>query len=176
MADCAKDQSAKGSNCVACEAVRQCPDGVPPSSKVGRGLCTSGKGVGIRMYEGNGDNEGTAQERTDRCALACFYQRTALKYGPWSRRADAIGFGVRTNGRCYCQHEAFSGCKKQYTTTYTAYEFKAGWPCDATAKKACNDANKESCSPGSAKCGNCKSGFAKFNERCVGWFGRSPVS
>ena len=88
----------------------------PRSVQVGAGLCSNDKGVGIRVYEGNGDNPGTTQERTDRCAAACFNKRTALAQGPWSSRGDAIGFGLtENNGRCYCQHETFTACKKVST-------------------------------------------------------------
>ena len=89
---------------------------IPTSVQVGNGLCSNDKGVGIRVYEGNGDNPGTTQERTDRCAAACFNKRTALAQGPWSSRGDAIGFGLtENNGRCYCQHETFTACKKVST-------------------------------------------------------------
>ena len=74
------------------------------------------------MYEGNGDNEGTTQERLDRCAAACFNKKTALAYGPWSDRTNAVGYGMTSNGRCYCQHEKFESCTKDHTS-YTAYEF-----------------------------------------------------
>ena len=78
----------------------------PPRSVVGTGLS---KELGIRTYEGNGDNEGTTQERIDRCAAACFFKKTALEYGPWSSRTDAIGFGViESTGRCHCEHVEYA--------------------------------------------------------------------
>ena len=95
-----------------------CAD-LPQSSEVGSGLCIP---LGVRVYNGNGDNEGTTQERTARCAAACFNKKTALEYGPWSTRADAVGYGVDTNGRCYCQHDSWASCTKDFTQ-YTAYEF-----------------------------------------------------
>ena len=57
------------------------PDRPPSSKQVGTGLCQP---LGIRVYEGNGDNDGTTQQRTDRCASACFNKKTALGYGPWN--------------------------------------------------------------------------------------------
>ena len=88
---------------------------------VGTGLCDPS--LGIRVYEGNGDNNGTTQERKDRCALACLNKNTPLAYGPWSRRGDALGFGVaESNGTCYCQHQAYASCTKDHHA-YTTYEF-----------------------------------------------------
>ena len=91
--------------------------------------------LGIRVFNGkiNGtnsssDNVGSTQQRTDRCAKACFDKKIALDYGgsyygPWSSRGDAVGFAlVETSGRCYCQHEEFASCKKEYLM-YTAYTF-----------------------------------------------------
>ena len=97
---------------------------------VGSGLCDDGLGsLGILVYNGGqngglGDNEGTTQERTARCASACFSKGTPLAYGPWSSRGDALGFGVaESNGRCYCQHQAYASCAKQHQSLYTTYEF-----------------------------------------------------
>ena len=79
--------------------------------------------LGILVYEGNGDNEGTTQERTDRCSAACKNKKTALALGPWSSAADAVGFGmIENNGRCFCQHEEWASCTKEHTS-YKAYEF-----------------------------------------------------
>ena len=85
------------------------------------GECTSGSN--IRMYEGNGDNPGTTQERTDKCAAACFNEKTALGYGPWSARDPAVGYALTTNnGRCYCNHENFGRCSKDHTA-YVSYQY-----------------------------------------------------
>ena len=94
---------------------------VPTSTYVGTGLCTP---LGIRVYEGNGDNPGPLQQQIDRCGAACFHQITALEYGPWSSRGDAVGFALTpNNGRCYCQHEDWGTCEIAHTT-YDAYEFQ----------------------------------------------------
>ena len=75
------------------------------------------------MYSGNGDNQGTTQERTDRCSVACKNKKTALELGPWSSRGDAVGFGLtENNGRCFCQHEERATCTRQHTS-YKAYEY-----------------------------------------------------
>ena len=88
---------------------------------VGSGLC--GPTLGIRVYAGDGDNEGTTQERTVRCASACFSKGTPLAFGPWSSRGDALGFGVdKSNGRCYCQHQVYASCATRLQK-YTTYEF-----------------------------------------------------
>ena len=95
----------------------------PTYSYVGRGLCIPN---GIRVYDGNGDNEGGADTavdtarwfdddliRKDRCAAACSSKRTPNEYGPWSSRGDAVGFAVVVNsGRCYCHHVKFASCPK----------------------------------------------------------------
>ena len=91
---------------------------------VGKGLCDPP--LGIRIYEGNGDNVGTMQEVTDRCAAACLNKQPPLANGPWSRREHAVGFGVvESNGRCYCNHVKFASCPKQHTH-YKSYEFNTG--------------------------------------------------
>ena len=111
-------------NCCACR-----PGGVPSALHVGTGLCDSP--LGIRVYDGNGDNEGTTQERTDRCAAACFSKITPLEFGPWSSRPDAAGFGmVESTGRCYCNHVDYASCSKDHYH-YTTYEFPGF--CDASA-------------------------------------------
>ena len=87
--------------------------------QVGAGLCLP---EGIRVYDGSSDNPGTTQQQVDRCAAACFHKGTALAQGPWISRGDAVGFGLQSTGRCYCQHEAFATCKKAHFS-YAAYEF-----------------------------------------------------
>ena len=79
--------------------------------------------TGIRVYDGS-DNEGTTmQERTAHCGAACFNKKTATGNGPWSDKADAVGFSVNIDGRCYCNHEAAASCTWWHCTCYTAYEF-----------------------------------------------------
>lgn len=100
---------------------------VPASSKVGLGLCIP---EGIRVYNGNGDNDGTPLERKNRCAIACKNKKTPIAFGPWSSRGDAVGFGLPTReaeqgtypvGRCYCQHEKWASCTRKYE--YNVYEY-----------------------------------------------------
>ena len=75
------------------------------------------------MFDGTGDNEGTVQERTERCARACYDKITPIDYGPWSSRGDALGFGLtENNGRCYCQNDEFASCNKDHTA-YVQYTF-----------------------------------------------------
>ena len=91
---------------------------------MGNGLCD--RPLGVLVYKGDGDNDGTVQERTDRCATACLGKRGPLQFGPWSSRGDAVGFAItENNGRCYCQHVSFASCPKKHTA-YKAYEFTAG--------------------------------------------------
>ena len=96
-------------------------------ARVGAGLCTHRAPtpqLGVRVYDGTGDNEGTMQQRMDRCAAACLDKRAPLQFGPWSLRADAVGFAFKTDGRCYCQHEEWASCNRWATSSYAAYEFK----------------------------------------------------
>ena len=91
---------------------------------VGKGLCDPP--LGVRMFDGHtGDNAGTVQERTDRCAAACLSKRTPLEYGPWSSKGDALGFAVDegNGGRCYCNHVKFASCQQKFPT-YKSYEFR----------------------------------------------------
>ena len=96
----------------------------PAPVYVGKGICQGGIGIGIRVYEGNGDNAGTVQERTTRCAAACSSKRPPLEFGPWSSRGDAVGFGLtENNGRCYCNHAKFASCGANPASPYKSYEF-----------------------------------------------------
>ena len=66
-------------------------------------------GTEIRVYEGNGDNEGTIVERTDRCYEACITEKTALS-GSWSG-CELGGFTIApSSGRCYCECVDSSTC------------------------------------------------------------------
>ena len=100
--------------------IRMWSGAVPSSSLFGTDICIP---LGIRVYDGNGDNEGTTQERTDRCAHACFSQIAPLEYGLWSDRGSAVGYAMKaSSGRCYCQHVEFISCQTS-NGSYTAYEF-----------------------------------------------------
>ena len=88
-----------------------------------QGICTP---LGIRVFDGSVDNPGkTAQERVDNCARACFEKATPKQYGPWSSRGDAVGFGLASNGngRCYCNHEFDTTCRKQSGDAYVSYSY-----------------------------------------------------
>ena len=62
-------------------------------------------GPEIRMYEGNGDNDGTFEERTNRCANACAVKKTPISGYSWTD-FTAVGFIIAGNGRCYCEETA----------------------------------------------------------------------
>ena len=73
---------------------------------------------------GNGDNEGTIEERLARCAEACFKQQTPQNDEQWGAHGPALGFGMTPNdGRCYCNHVQYSSCPKKYDS-YTSYEYQ----------------------------------------------------
>jgi len=90
---------------------------------VGKGLC---RNLGIRVYEGRGDNPGRGVELVKYCAEACKNQKAPLAYGTWQSRGKAVGFSINwanSRGRCYCQHEDYATCSKIATHRYDAYEF-----------------------------------------------------
>ena len=73
---------------------------------VREGECS--EGTELRMYEGNGDNEGTMEERTNRCYEACISEKTPIT-GSYSS-CTMSGFIVFSSGRCYCECEDSSTC------------------------------------------------------------------
>lgn len=74
---------------------------------VREGECS--EGTELRMYEGNGDNEGTIAERTNRCYEACISGKTPIT-GSYSS-CSMSGFIVYpSSGRCYCECEDSSTC------------------------------------------------------------------
>ena len=63
----------------------------------------------IRMFEGNGDNEGTEEERVKACSEACLRRQTALT-NSWVN-FDLQGFIVYpSTGRCFCEQDNAATC------------------------------------------------------------------
>ena len=88
--------------------------------KVFDGECT---GPEIRMYEGNGDNPGSEQERASRCSKACKAKKAALS-GTWSGFV-AKGFAVVPGtGRCYCESSDSNVCTR-VQNDYDRYDWGA---------------------------------------------------
>ena len=91
--------------------------------KVFDGECT---GTEIRMYEGNGDNQGTANQRALRCSEACLTQKTPLNGVSWSGFV-ALGFIVipsgSSAGRCYCEAQHSDSSCTRRTNTYDRYDW-----------------------------------------------------
>ena len=96
-----------------------------PYFKVFDGEC---KGRQLRMFEGNGDNPGSSEQRIAACAHACQDKKTPVGYHAygWS------GFHLRgvmvdtSNGRCYCEEQP-STCKDQnsiYANQYDRYDWR----------------------------------------------------
>ena len=84
------------------------------------GECTGGKE--IRMYEGNRDNPGSAEERASRCSTACLAKKAPLS-GSWSGFV-AKGFIVRpTDGSCYCENSDSVTCPRDYKYGYERYDW-----------------------------------------------------
>ena len=91
--------------------------------KIFKGECADGKE--IRMYKGNGDNPGTAEERALRCSEACRNKKTPLS-GTWTNFV-ANGFVVQpTDGSCYCENSESLTCKRGSTSSaYYRYDWKS---------------------------------------------------
>ncbi len=88
--------------------------------KVLDGECTDGSE--IRMYEGNGDNPGSAEEQAMRCSEACLHKKEPLS-GSW---ADFVAKGfivVPTTGRCYCESSDGYTCVRK--TDYDHYTWES---------------------------------------------------
>ena len=98
---------------------------IPNYIKIFKGECADGKE--IRMYQGNGDNPGTAEERTLRCSEACRNKKTPLS-GSWADFGFvANGFVVNpANGHCVCESSHSLTCKRGSTSSsYYRYDWKA---------------------------------------------------
>ena len=87
-------------------------------------------GTEIRMYDGDGDNEGTFQERKDACYNACLSKKTPT--GPLHFISQdllwmgfvAQGFIVNAAGRCYCETSHSATCNRNsYSYSYKRYDF-----------------------------------------------------
>ena len=88
--------------------------------KVFDGVCD---GYKVLMFEGGGDNDGTAEERTDRCSNACLSKKKP-KYGTWDGFV-AKGFTVNpTTGGCYCEASDFVKCKRIIKNGYVRYDWQ----------------------------------------------------
>jgi len=84
--------------------------------------------LGLRVRDGTGDNEGTMRERLGRCAYACRKNRYDLSaYNSNSHNTPwvSLGFGFKTNGRCYCHWAGkWASCQKMLVRSYTMYEWQ----------------------------------------------------
>ena len=75
------------------------------------GQCTDG--AEVRIYDGDGDNEGAEEDMVARCAKACL-DKNSPKGGSWDG-IDAKGFivkppGVAERGRCICEDSLSASC------------------------------------------------------------------
>jgi len=63
----------------------------------------------IRMYDGNGDNDGTLLEKEAKCSQACQIKKTPI-HGSWDGFI-AKGFILKHgSGRCWCEDADSSTC------------------------------------------------------------------
>ena len=77
-------------------------------------------GEEIRMYEGNGDNDGTAEEQIHNCAVACDSKKAPLS-GSWDGFV-ATGFIIESSGRCYCESPDSATCSR-HANGYDRYDW-----------------------------------------------------
>ena len=76
----------------------------------------------IKLYEGNGDNDGSVDERVARCSAACRAKKKPLS-GSWTGFV-AKGFTVvPTSGKCYCERSDSATCKRKQDGKYTRYDW-----------------------------------------------------
>jgi hypothetical protein len=91
-----------------------------PYKLIGRIECTNGKE--IRMFDGDGDNEGTVAEMVYKCSRACLSKKNPT-YGSWTGFVPK-GFIVRhDNGRCWCEDADSNSCSKEPEEHYRRYDF-----------------------------------------------------
>jgi hypothetical protein len=80
---------------------------------IGNFECADGEE--IRMYDGDGDNDGDVQTKVAKCAQACLTKK-APTAGSWDG-FEANGFIVRyKDGRCFCESAASASCKRGGTS------------------------------------------------------------
>ena len=145
---------------------------VPGYTYVRQGLCVNGLparayNLGIRTYEGDGDNSGT--DKLDVCAKSCKYQKEPLAYGPWYDDDPATGFGmystgISSTGRCYCnhlKHGDLSTCSVDHTV-YNMYRFDVEAGCSPGQESdgsSCTDCVAGKYSSDGGACASCPTGF-----------------
>ena len=116
--------------CSAFESVQ--PNPAPtPGAQAGGGILEYYKvfdgecgGDEILMYEGDGDNEGTSNARTRRCAEACDTKKTPLGSHSWDGFV-AMGFIIHGTGRCFCESPDSATCNRG-GSTYSRYDWGSG--------------------------------------------------
>ena len=76
----------------------------------------------IRMYDGNGDNDGTLLEKEAKCSQACHIKKTPI-HGSWDG-FFARGFILKqSNGRCLCEEADSSTCTQTKGNGWHRYDF-----------------------------------------------------
>ena len=98
------------------------PAGLSSHIKVFDGECSDGSE--IRMYNGGGDNPGSAADKAVRCSAACRVQKKPLA-GSWTKFV-ALGFIVDPkSGRCWCESSDAFTCKRGSSkSSYDRYDWK----------------------------------------------------
>jgi len=94
-----------------------------PVVKIVDGECSSG--TEILMYEGNGDNDGTTEQKVTRCSNACQSQKQPLRKSMSWSDFEAKGFIVHSSGRCFCENAASATCTRT-KNSYARYDWEPG--------------------------------------------------
>jgi hypothetical protein len=103
-------------------------------------------GEELLMFEGDGDNEGTVEERTHNCAVACESKQTPLT-GSWSG-FEAKGFviNLESSGRCFCESAESATCSR-VENGYERYDWTPGVPGVLCRTPKAPDANGNGITP-----------------------------
>jgi hypothetical protein len=83
-------------------------------------------GIELRMYEGDGDNDGTEMERVHRCKNACLNKKPPLNGAVdlWTNYNLEGFIVVKNTGRCYCENvkSVEPDCDNIVGSPYTRYD------------------------------------------------------
>ena len=83
------------------------------------GYCSGG--TQTKMYEGNGDNPGSLEDKSRRCFEACMNHQVPLE-GTWSFQAKSFQV-IEDTGKCWC-NDASSTCPKTEDSAYKLYNIR----------------------------------------------------
>ena len=88
------------------------------------GHCDNGHNeYDILVFQGNGDNGGTEQDRIRACGKACLVPTPPLNHVSWDG-FDSAGFAVEpSSGKCYCEASSSKKCLRVTGNNYRRYDY-----------------------------------------------------